>query len=75
MMIKFQITQYKLMFENKTILITGGIGSLGKRFTNILLSRYKKKISYSRDELKQFEMSNYYKTSLNFKKLDFLLEI
>ncbi len=64
------------MFENKTILITGGTGSFGKRFTNILLSRYKKikkLIIFSRDELKQFEMSNYYKTSLNFKKLRFFI--
>ncbi len=64
------------MFENKTILITGGTGSFGKRFTNILLSRYKKikkLIIFSRDELKQFEMSNYYKSSLNFKKLRFFI--
>jgi len=46
------------MFNNKTILITGGTGSFGKYFTRILLSRYqpKKIIIYSRDELKQHEM-------------------
>ena len=41
------------MFNNKTILITGGTGSFGKKFTEILLKRYKVKkvIIYSRDEL------------------------
>ena len=46
------------MFNNKTILITGGTGSFGKRFISMMLERYnpKKVIVYSRDELKQFEM-------------------
>ncbi len=46
------------MFDNKTILITGGTGSFGKLYVQTLLSRYKPKkiIIYSRDELKQFEM-------------------
>ncbi|UQB42702.1 UDP-N-acetylglucosamine 4,6-dehydratase (inverting) [Thiomicrospira microaerophila] len=46
------------MFDNKTILITGGTGSFGKKYTQTLLSRYKPKkiIIFSRDELKQFEM-------------------
>ena len=46
------------MFNNKTILVTGGTGSFGKKFIKILLSKYqpKKIIVYSRDELKQFEM-------------------
>ncbi|BEU86825.1 UDP-N-acetylglucosamine 4,6-dehydratase (inverting) [Selenomonas sp. TAMA-11512] len=46
------------MFDGKTILITGGTGSFGKKFIEILLSKYspKKVIVYSRDELKQFEM-------------------
>ena len=46
------------MFNNKTILVTGGTGSFGKKFIKILLSKYqpKKVIVYSRDELKQFEM-------------------
>ena len=47
------------MFNGKTILITGGTGSFGKKFTELLLKRYKPKkiIIYSRDEFKQFEMS------------------
>ncbi|WP_295163912.1 UDP-N-acetylglucosamine 4,6-dehydratase (inverting) [Selenomonas sp. F0473] len=46
------------MFNDKTILITGGTGSFGKKFIEILLARYtpKKVIVFSRDELKQFEM-------------------
>lgn len=46
------------MFDNKTILITGGTGSFGKLYVKTLLTRYKprKVIVYSRDELKQFEM-------------------
>jgi len=46
------------MFDNKTILITGGTGSFGKRYTQIILEKYKPKriIIFSRDELKQFEM-------------------
>ena len=50
------------MFNDKTILITGGTGSFGKVFIQILLERYnpKKVIVYSRDELKQFEMQQIY---------------
>lgn len=46
------------MFDNKSILITGGTGSFGKQYTKTLLSRYKpsRLVIYSRDELKQFEM-------------------
>jgi UDP-N-acetylglucosamine 4,6-dehydratase/5-epimerase len=46
------------MFNNQTILITGGTGSFGKKYVEILLERYKprKIIIFSRDELKQFEM-------------------
>jgi len=46
------------MFDQKSILITGGTGSFGKKYIEVLLKRYKpsKIIVYSRDELKQFEM-------------------
>ena len=46
------------MFNNKNILITGGTGSFGKKYTEIILSKYKpnKIIIFSRDELKQYEM-------------------
>lgn len=43
------------MLNNKSILITGGTGSFGKHFTDMILKRYnpKKIIIYSRDEFKQ----------------------
>ena len=48
----------KSFLQNKTILITGGTGSFGQKFTEICLKKYKPKkiIIYSRDELKQVEM-------------------
>ena len=47
------------MFNNKNIFITGGTGSFGKKYTQMILARYKpnKIIIYSRDELKQYEMA------------------
>ena len=46
------------MFNDKTILITGGTGSFGKKYTQVILEKFKPKkiIIFSRDELKQFEM-------------------
>ncbi len=46
------------MFDNKSILITGGTGSFGRAFVARLLAtcQPKKLIIYSRDELKQYEM-------------------
>jgi len=45
-------------WKNKVVLITGGTGSFGKKFVEIMLkdSQPKKIIIYSRDELKQYEM-------------------
>ena len=50
------------MLNDKTILITGGTGSFGKKCTEIILNRYEPKrlIIFSRDELKQFEMAQDY---------------
>jgi len=50
------------MFNGKNILITGGTGSFGKKFTQTLLERFKpnKIIIYSRDEQKHFEMAQEY---------------
>ncbi len=47
------------MFDNKSILITGGTGSFGKRYVRTILNRHepKKLIIFSRDELKQFDMA------------------
>ena len=46
------------MFNDKSILITGGTGSFGKKYVKTLLERYRPRrlIIYSRDELKQYEM-------------------
>ncbi|MDY3132506.1 MAG: UDP-N-acetylglucosamine 4,6-dehydratase (inverting) [Campylobacter lanienae] len=54
------------MFNNKNILITGGTGSFGKKYTKILLENYKpnKIIIYSRDELKQYEMAQEFDSSI-----------
>jgi UDP-N-acetylglucosamine 4,6-dehydratase len=43
---------------NATILVTGGTGSFGRRFTDLVLKNYSphKLIIFSRDELKQHEM-------------------
>ncbi|MCP5414848.1 MAG: UDP-N-acetylglucosamine 4,6-dehydratase (inverting) [Chromatiaceae bacterium] len=47
------------MFNDKSILITGGTGSFGKQYTKTILGRYKPQriVIFSRDELKQFEMA------------------
>jgi UDP-N-acetylglucosamine 4,6-dehydratase len=49
-------------FQNKTVLVTGGTGSFGKAFVSDLLKNHdpRKVIVFSRDELKQFEMKNYF---------------
>ena len=51
------------MLNGKTILVTGGTGSFGNAFTQYVLDHYdvKKIIIYSRDEYKQFIMSNKFK--------------
>ena len=49
------------MLNGKSVLITGGTGSFGKQFAKRILSDYpdvKRVVIFSRDELKQFEMSN-----------------
>ena len=47
------------MFNNKSILITGGTGSFGHRYVSTLLEKYNlnRLVIYSRDELKQYDMS------------------
>ncbi|ABE62025.1 polysaccharide biosynthesis protein CapD [Nitrobacter hamburgensis X14] len=46
------------MFNGKSVFVSGGTGSFGRKFVNILLERYDlaRLVFYSRDELKQFEM-------------------
>ncbi|MCM8792233.1 MAG: polysaccharide biosynthesis protein, partial [Candidatus Omnitrophica bacterium] len=45
-------------WNDKVILLTGGTGSFGQKFTEIMLKKYKPKVIriFSRDELKQWEM-------------------
>ena len=47
------------MFDDKSILITGGTGSFGRQYVRTLLGRYRPRrlVVYSRDELKQYEMA------------------
>jgi len=55
------------MLNNKSVLITGGTGSFGKKFVEIILRDYpmvKRIVIYSRDELKQFEMAQLYPEDL-----------
>ena len=47
------------MFDDKSILVTGGTGSFGRMFIQTLLTRFSpaRVVVFSRDELKQFEMA------------------
>ena len=54
------------MLNGKSLLITGGTGSFGKKFVETILKRYpevKRIVIYSRDELKQFELKQKYPES------------
>ncbi len=51
------------MLNNKSILVTGGTGSFGKKFIETVLRQFpqvKRLVVFSRDELKQFEMAQKY---------------
>ncbi len=47
------------MFDDKSVLITGGTGSFGQKFVSTLLRQYspRRVVVFSRDELKQYEMA------------------
>jgi UDP-N-acetylglucosamine 4,6-dehydratase len=63
--------------KNKTILVTGGTGSLGSRLIDQLLHTesigFQKIIIFSRDELKQAELLSKYQIEVIAGKLDFIL--
>lgn len=60
--------------KNKTILITGGTGSFGNKFVDEALKyKPKKIIIFSRDEFKQYQMSDKYRDHKLFSKLRFFL--
>lgn len=66
---------FKQNFKNKSVLITGGTGSFGRKFVSELLkyhSDIKRLVVFSRDELKQFEMSKLYSTE-KYPKLRYFL--
>ena len=50
--------KYLDVVKDKTVLVTGGTGSFGKKFVGTILPYAKKIAIYSRDELKQSEMAN-----------------
>lgn len=64
------------MLNGKTVLITGGTGSFGKKFTKIALEKYpdiKKIIIFSRDEYKQFVMQNMSEFKPYLEKIRFFI--
>jgi len=63
------------MLNNKTILITGGTGSFGKKFLEMILDRYTphRIIIYSRDEYKQSVMKAEYERKYDMSKVRFFI--
>lgn len=63
------------MLNNKTILITGGTGSFGKKFLEMIFANYnpKKVIIYSRDEYKQSVMKMEYSNKVDMNKVRFFI--
>lgn len=63
------------MLNNKSVLITGGSGSFGKKFIETILNRFpevKRIVVYSRGELKQFELKQKYPPN-DFPQLRFFI--
>jgi len=63
------------MLKEKSILVTGGTGSFGKKFVETILLKYpeiKRVVVYSRGEMKQFEMAQQYSTSL-YKQIRYFI--
>ncbi len=64
-----------LDLNGRSILITGGTGSFGKKFVETIIKRWpdiKRLVIFSRDELKQFEMSQLYPKS-QYKNIRFFI--
>ena len=63
------------MLNNKTILITGGTGSFGKKFLEMIFERYqpRKVIIYSRDEFKQSVMQGDYQDKVDMSRVRFFI--
>ncbi len=63
------------MLNNKSILITGGTGSLGKELTKTIFNKWpgiKKLVIYSRDEQKQFQMAQEF-SELNYPAIRYFI--
>lgn len=63
------------MLKGKSILVTGGTGSFGKKFVETILLKYpeiERVVVYSRDELKQFEMGQQFSTH-QFKQIRYFV--
>lgn len=63
------------MLNNRSILVTGGTGSFGKKFVETILLKYpeiERIVVYSRDELKQFEMAQQFSTS-EYKQIRYFI--
>lgn len=59
------------VINNKSILITGGTGSFGKKFVEMVFARYEPKrvVIYSRDEYKQFKMRHEFEQKLTKEQM------
>ncbi len=63
------------MLNDKTILITGGTGSFGKKFLEMIFASYqpKKVVVYSRDEFKQSVIQSDYKDKIDMSRVRFFI--
>lgn len=63
------------MLNDKVILITGGTGSFGKKFLEMIFAKYtpKKVIIYSRDEFKQSVMQTEYRDKVDMNRVRFFI--
>jgi len=63
------------MLNGKTILVTGGTGSFGRKFLEMVFVKYapKKVIIYSRDEFKQSIMKAEYENKMDMSKIRFFI--
>ena len=63
------------MFNGKTVLITGGTGSFGHKFLEMIMDNYDpfRVIIYSRDEFKQYQMKIKYQDKYDLSKVRFFI--
>ena len=72
------MTSSATFLKNKSVLITGGTGSFGRKFTATLLRNHphlKKIVIFSRDELKQLEMKHEYSSAQSARLRYFIGDI